>query len=105
VVVQVIGGVFKVIGETEFAGEVGVAGFVSGTINQNRRKQVGEFFNVLATIIDKASTFGTTKVRYCLIFAFQDETRAALAAMQATLSRLNLDLATWTSPSRRARRR
>jgi hypothetical protein len=90
VVVQVIGGVFKVIGETEFAGEVGVAGFVSGTIKQNRRKQVGEFFNVLGTIIDKASTFSTTKVRYCLIFAFQDETRAALATMQATLSGLNL---------------
>ncbi len=98
VVVQVIGGVFKVIGETEFAGEVGVAGFVSGTIKQNRRKQVGEFFNVLATIIDKASTFGTTKVRYCLIFAFQDETSAALAAMQATLSGLNLDLANLDQP-------
>jgi len=91
VVVQVIGGFFKVIGETEFAGEVGVAGFVSGTIKSNRRKQVGEFFNVLGTIIDKASTFSTTKVRYCLIFAFHDETRAALTAMQATLSALNIE--------------
>ncbi len=93
VVVQVIGGLLKVIGETEFAGEVGVAGFVSGTVKSNKRKQAGEFVNTVGTVIDKASTFSSTKVRYCLVFAFHEETRTTLASMSTTLATMSATLA------------
>jgi len=98
VFLQVVGGIVKVLGETEFSGEVGIAGFVSGTIKSNKRKQIGEGVTTVATIIDKASSFATTKVRYCLIFAFQDETRSTLAEIDRTLGALDLDLTNLDQP-------
>lgn len=89
---HMVGGVAKFLGATEFAGEAGVAGFVSGTIKSNKRKQIGDVVDTAATLIDKAAGFVTTKVRYCLIFAFQDETRTTLASMETILSGLDLDL-------------
>jgi len=98
VALQVVGGIAKFLGETEFSGEAGIAGFVSGTVKSNKRKQLGEIVSVAGTIVDKTATFAATKARYCLIVAFQEETRTTLSSMQTTLSGLNLDLANLDQP-------
>src|SRR5690606_11463390 len=90
---KVIAGLLKVIGETEVSGEVGIAGFVSGNIKSNKRKQAGEFVNTVGNLIDKASTFSSTRVRYCLLSAFHEETRTTLASMSATMATMNATLA------------
>jgi hypothetical protein len=95
---KVVGGVVKVLGETQFSGEVGIAGFVSGTITSNKRKQLGEAISTVATVIDQTSTFAANKVRSCLLSAFQVETQAALATIQDTLSGLDVDLTNLDQP-------
>jgi hypothetical protein len=96
-VTQALGGLFKVIGETEFSGEVGVAGFVSGNIKSNKRKQTGEFLGTVGQIVGQAANLATNKTRYCLLEDFQSRTTVTLAEMRTTIATLafevdNLDL-------------
>lgn len=98
VIATVIGKLFNALGHTEIEASAGAMGFAGGTIKANGKKKLGEFFTGLGTIIDKAATFGTNKTRFCLMFAFQDETRATLASMNATLLGLNLDLGNLDAP-------
>jgi hypothetical protein len=98
VIATVIGKLFNALGHTEIEASAGAMGFAGGTLKANGKKKIGEVFTGLGTIIDKVATFGANKTRFCLIEAFQNETRATLATLSATLSGLNLDLTHLDTP-------
>ena len=102
VVATIIGKLFMALGHTEIEASAGAMGFAGGTIKANGKKKIGEVFTGLASIIDKAATFAANKTRFCLVEAFQRDTRASLAAISVTLSGLslgNLDSAVSTRAS------
>jgi hypothetical protein len=98
VIATVIGKLFNALGHTEIEASAGAMGFAGGTLKANGKKKLGEVFTGLGTIIDKVATFGANKTRFCLIEAFQNETRTTLAALRSTLSGLNLDLTHLDTP-------
>lgn len=82
IALKIVGKGFMAAGETHFTGEAQIHGYVGGSIQNNRKKKIGEALGGLSDALKGVSDFLTNKTRFAITLSTQNLILTTMEANQ-----------------------
>jgi hypothetical protein len=102
-VLRITGKIFDAMGETRITGTGATWGWVGATIEENKRKKIGNLLEGVSEGLARIADHSREKLMYCTLLDAREQTRTSLAAITAKLDTLtnppNLDVPVSTRAS------